>query len=170
MKVNKGDNFMKKIIITALCAVIMLCMSACNKYGEYSEYTGTVYQTQAQTQKPSYSNVDVSFVGSKTYKAPWDDEYILVTINVTNNSNERGNYFVYLEALQDDIPLTEQDYGTLDDGNIFDSDNQKRYLDPGSSADFTYAFILKNKSDTVSVNVYSMETSKKIATHNYTFN
>lgn len=159
---------MKKFIITALCTAMVFCMSSCNKYGEYSEYTGTSYQTQ--TQAPSYSNVDVSFVGAKTYTAPWDDEYILVTINVTNNSSERGNYFVYLEAIQDDIPLEEQYYGTLGDGDVFDSDNQKRYLDPGSSADFTYAFILKNKSDTVSVNVYSMDTNKKIATHNYTFN
>lgn len=162
---------MKKIISTALCAVMVLGMSACSnrEYGTYMEETS--YQTQTQTQATTYKNkVEVSFVGSKTYKAPWDDEYILVTINVTNNSNERGNYFVYLEAIQDDIPLEEQYYGTLGDGDVFDSDNQKRYLDPGSSADFTYAFILKNKSDTVSVNVYSMETSKKIATQNYTFN
>lgn len=143
-------------------------MSACSsrEYGAYMEETS--YQTQ--TQATTYRNkVDVSYVGSKTYKAPWDDEYILVTINVTNNSNERGNYFVYLKAYQDNIPLEEQYYGTLDDGNVFDSDNQKRYLDPGSSADFTYAFILKNKTDDVLVEIYSMETNKKIAIQNLYF-
>lgn len=155
---------MKKIISAVLCAIMVLCMSACNKYGEYSQYTQAGYNEQ------SYNNIDVYFVGANTYKSAWDDEYILVTVNVTNNSASRDNYFVYLKAYQDDIPLEEQNYGTLDDGKIFDSDNQKRYLDPGSSADFTYAFIIKNRTDDITVYAYSMDSDKQVAMKNFTFN
>ena len=155
---------MKKIIAAALCTIIALCASGCNKYGEYSEHTGTVYQTQAQ---PT-NNVEVSFVSAKTYRAAWDDDYLLVTLNVTNNTGAKGNCLVYLEAFQNDIPLDIQNYGTLD--SEYDSDNLKKYIDSGSSAEITYAFILKNKSDDVNIDIYNTKTNKKIAIKTITFN
>lgn len=153
---------MKKLISMILCAAMVLCMSACNKYGEYSEYTQANYQAQ------SNNNVDVYFVGANTYRDPMDYDYVIVTVNVTNNSTVRGNYFIYLKAFQDDIPLSEQNFGKL--GDVFDSDNQKRYLDPGSSADYTFAFELKNRTDDVTVYAYNMNTDKQVAMKIYTFN